>query len=66
MLPVGVQVPVAGLYSSALAKIGHEPSTQVPLPPATSTWPLGSSVAVWPKRAVVMLPVAVHVPAAGL
>ncbi len=37
-LPVGVKVPVAGLYSSALAK----PEQQ---PPAISTMPLFSSVA---------------------
>jgi hypothetical protein len=30
-------------------------------PPATSTSPFGSSVAVWPVRAVVMLPVEVQV-----
>ena len=34
-------------------------------PPATSTLPLGSSVAVCRKRAVPRLPVAVHVPVAG-
>src|SRR5690348_11893638 len=66
MLPVGVHAPVAGLYSSALAKMGHEPFTQVPSPPATSTWPSCSSVAVWPARTVVMLPVAAQVPVAGL
>ncbi len=41
MRPVAENVRVAGLYSSALA---------VP-PPATSTLPLGSSVAVWPDWA---------------
>src|SRR6516164_5457499 len=66
MLPVGVHTPVAGLYSSALDRVGHEPFTQVPPPPATSTWPFCSSVAVWFCRAVVMLPVALQVPAAGL
>ena len=39
-LPVAVQVPLAGSYSSALAK------TPPLLPPATSTLPLGSNVAV--------------------
>src|SRR5205823_6472586 len=34
-------------------------------PPATSTLPEGSSVAVWSFRPVPMLPVVVHVPAAG-
>jgi len=36
-LPVVVQVPLAGSYSSALA----------PFPPATRTMPLDSNVAVW-------------------
>ena len=40
-LPVAVQVPLAGSYSSALVK-----TTPVPCPPATSTLPLGSNVAV--------------------
>src|SRR5260370_42270322 len=66
MLRVGVHVPVAGLYSSALEKIGHEPFTQVPSPPDTSTSPWGSSVAGWNMRAAVMLPVAAPGPAAGL
>jgi hypothetical protein len=37
-LPVGVQVPFAGLYNSAFAIAPH--------PPATSTIPLHSKVAV--------------------
>jgi hypothetical protein len=40
---VGEKVPVAGLYSSALAKV-LEPFQ----PPATRTMPLFSSVAVCP------------------
>ena len=56
MLPVVVHVPVFGSYSSvpvfAVTKF----------PPATSTWPLGSSVAVWKARGVLMRPVVVHVP----
>jgi hypothetical protein len=41
MLPVGVQIPVAGSYSSALDK------APVPAkPPVTSTFPLGSNVTV--------------------
>src|SRR5437899_2100436 len=61
MLPVAVKVPVPGLYSSALARY-------VPLlyPPAISTIPLLSGVAVCFQRAVVMLPVVVKVPVAGL
>ena len=58
---MAVQVPLAGSYSSALAKA-------VPLlsrPPATSTLPFGSNVAVCNKRAVLRLPVAVQVPLAG-
>src|SRR6516225_4103074 len=51
MLPVGCHVPVAGLYSSALA----EP------PPATRTRPVFSNVAVAPVRATAALPVADHV-----
>src|SRR6516164_10101527 len=56
MLPVGVNFPVAGLYSSVA----------VPPPPAISTWPLPSRVALWPTRPVVMLPVGVNFPVAGL
>jgi hypothetical protein len=57
MLPVTVHVPVAGLYSSALLR-----KPVVPSPPATSTWPFGSSVAVWSVRAVFKLPVFAQVP----
>ena len=60
MLPVGDQVPVAGSYSSALAN-----SALLLPPPATSTLPLGSKVAVSPSRAVPMLPVGVSAPVAG-
>src|SRR5438128_1026644 len=52
MLPVAVQVPVAGLYSSALLN-----AVPYAAPPADSTFPLASSVAVWPNRATFMLPV---------
>src|SRR5579859_1024154 len=52
MLPVGVNVPVAGSYRSAAADE----------PPAISTFPLGSSVAVCPDLATDMGPaVGVHV-----
>ena len=47
-------------YSSALLR-----GPMRPCPPATSTLPLGSNVAVCDARAVVRLPVAVHVPLAG-
>jgi hypothetical protein len=51
MRPVAENVLVAGLYRSALA---------LP-PPATSTSPLRSVVAVWPDRAAVISPVATQV-----
>jgi hypothetical protein len=57
MFPVAVNVPVAGSYSSALAIPELKP------PPAIKTLPSWSRVAVWRKRGVVMLPVAVNVPA---
>lgn len=59
MLTVPLNVPVAGSYSSAL-------DTDLPLgftePPAIKTLPSASSVAVWPKRAMVIEPVRVNVP----
>ena len=58
-LPVLVQVPVAGSYSSALAR------TSCRYPPTTSTLPVGSSVAVWRARPVAREPVALQVPVAG-
>ena len=58
MLPVAVQLPVLGLYNSALAIMLFGALS----PPATRTVPFGSSVAVWAHRAVPMLPVAVQVP----
>jgi hypothetical protein len=59
-LPVGIQVPLAGSYSSALA------DTLILLsnPPATNTIPLGSRVAVCWERAVLRLPVDIQVPLA--
>src|SRR5437764_163130 len=65
MLPVGAQVFVPGSYSRAVLTAGKSDPTAAQQPPATRTWPLGSSVAVWPMRAVAMLPVTVHVPLAG-
>ena len=52
-LPVTVQVPVAGLYNSAL------------VPCTASTWPLVRSVRLKFERAVFMLPVAVQTPVDG-
>src|SRR5436190_5298671 len=46
-------------YSSALLQ------TAIPAPPATSTLPLGSNVAVCPSRAVERLLVKLHVPLDG-
>ena len=43
MLPVAVNVPAAGSYSSALARTRPLPSS----PPAMSTFPLPNNVAVW-------------------
>ena len=60
MLPLGVHVPLAGSYSSALLNTPLSPT-----PPATSTLPEYGSVAVWYPRALPMLPVAVQVPIAG-
>jgi hypothetical protein len=53
--------PVYGVYNSALSS-----SLTASLPPALTTLPLWSTVEVWPARAWLMLPVAVHVPVAGL
>ena len=61
MLPVTVHIPVAGSYSSAVAVAK---ALKTP-PPATSTSPFASNVAVWCTRAVAMLPVAVHILVVG-
>src|SRR5437773_713629 len=66
LLPVAVQLPVTGLYSSALAR-GEAPQQAFgSRPPATRTSPFGSRTASWPVRAIVMLPVSVHLPVEGL
>src|SRR5713101_9145432 len=52
MLPVARQVPVEGLYSSAVLPV--DPT--VLLPAATSTCPLRSRVAPCKVRGIVMLP----------
>src|SRR5215469_116746 len=62
MLPVTDQVPVAGLYSSALAS-GKLPP---PEPPAASTWPFCSSAVAASVRGVFIWPVTVQAPVAGL
>ena len=61
MLPVADQVPVAGSYTSAEALS----TTLASEPPATSTLPPGSRVAVWEARPVPRPATAVHVPVAG-
>src|SRR5215469_5507441 len=64
MLPVARHSPVEGLYNSALAVHGDWGST-LPSPPATSTSPPVSSVAVWFVRALAISPVIVHLAVAG-
>src|SRR6185369_7799012 len=57
--PVAVQVAVAGSYNSALATA--EPVTELPvIPPATSTLPFGSNVAVCSVLPTFIDPVFVH------
>ena len=60
IVPVDVNAPVFGLYSSATAVVPDEVN-----PPAISTFPFGSNVAVWPDRPVTMLPVNMKVPELG-
>src|ERR1700722_8991104 len=55
------KVPAAGVYNSALARV----LPLLPLPPAASTLPWGSNVAVGGPRGVVIEPVDAHVPPAG-
>ena len=62
MFAIAVQDPVSGSYSSA-ASVGSSPRRRAP--PATSTLPSGSSVAVWLWRGVVIFPVADQVPLSG-
>jgi hypothetical protein len=61
-LPVRVNVPVAGLYSSELLRA----SLDAVCPPATRALPFGSTVPVMAIRVALMAPVEVHVPVAGL
>ena len=56
MLPVAAHVPVVRSYNSAVAKV-----VDPLVPPATSTFPVESTVAVWPCRAVAIDPVVIHV-----
>src|SRR5256885_1500941 len=68
-LPVGMNRPVAGSYTSAEVR-AREPDeqvgpTQLP-PPAISTFPFGSGVAVWSCRGAARFPDRARVPVAGL
>src|SRR5258708_3330232 len=67
MAPVALHLPDRGSYSSAAASApsGHVGVPRSHSPPATRTLPFASSVAVNSARAVIMLPVTVHVPTAG-
>jgi hypothetical protein len=60
MPPVGVNAPVEGSNSSAVAN--GEPNAAGPEPPVIKTLPEGSSVAVCPARGVVMELAGVNVP----
>jgi hypothetical protein len=57
IVPVALKSSVAGSYSSAEASVPLGP-----MPPATSTCPLGRSITVWARRGVVIDPVFVKVP----
>src|SRR5438105_11320077 len=59
-LPVRVQLPLTGSYSSALARM-----PLLVLPPATTTMPLDSNVELRTVRAVFKLPVKVQLPLTG-
>jgi uncharacterized membrane protein len=61
MLPVAVNVPAVGSYSSALARAGDSDGS----PPVMRALPSESNVAVWKNLVVVILPVAVNLPALG-
>lgn len=62
MLPTAVQLPEPepGLYLAAVFK-----TVEPFIPPATSTWPLASNVAVCSCRAALRFAAATHVPAVG-
>ena len=62
MLPVAIQVPLSGSYSSVDAE-GGPPSAMKTLP-TTSTVPSSSRVAVWSARSAIILPVAFQAAAA--
>jgi hypothetical protein len=63
-LPVELNVPAEGLYSSALET--HVAGDKEFSPPTIRTSPLGSSAAAWYMRPVLMLPVELNVPVEGL
>ena len=59
--PADVNLPVAGSYSSALART----ESFAVRPPRISTRPSASSVAVWSQRPNFIEPVRLNVPVAG-
>ena len=64
MLPVAAKLPVAGLYNSAVGVA--KPFPPPDRPPAISTVPLISRVAVAAARAFTRPPVGANVPVVGL
>jgi len=62
MLPVGVNVPVEGSYNSAVAETLLPLMENESVPPAINTLPLGSRVAVWFTRCLLILPVWMNMP----
>src|SRR5205085_470664 len=67
-VPVGVGVlsALGSVYSSALVWAAGEKRLKLGAPPATSTWPVLSSVAVCRSRGVFIPAVPLHSPVAGL
>ena len=64
-LPVKLNVPLTGSYSSAVGMMIKLLDCG-PIPPTISTCSFGKRVAVWDCRPVVMEPVSVNWPVAGL
>ena len=66
MSPVAANVPASGSYNTALARtVVVLPPSASDVPPAISTIPLASNVAVWFNLVAVMSPAAVNIPASG-
>ena len=64
--PVGVNLPVAGSYSSHEARMKLAPLAAGACPPTTRTRPSDSSVELCSMRSVLIAPVALNLPVAGL